>query len=167
MQMAAPADRIWDLVADVTRIGEFSPETFEARWIDGASGPEVGARFRGHVKRNGKGPIYWTTCTVSACEPGREFAFGVGPAGKPLNTWSYRLESAANGTTSPNPSSSPGHQRHAHHPGADQGCRGVRDRVRLNLIQEPLTTPSTGGCSPQACRTARNSTTPSCQKMAY
>jgi hypothetical protein len=31
VQMAAPADRIWDLVADVTRIGEFSPET---------SGPE-------------------------------------------------------------------------------------------------------------------------------
>jgi hypothetical protein len=98
VQIAAPADRIWDLVADVTRIGEFSPETFEARWIDGASGPEVGARFRGHVKRNGKGPIYWTTCTVTACEPGHEFAFGVGPAGKPLNTWSYRLESAVDGT---------------------------------------------------------------------
>jgi hypothetical protein len=27
--MTAPAGRIWDLVSDVTRIGEFSPETFE------------------------------------------------------------------------------------------------------------------------------------------
>jgi len=96
--MAAPADRIWRVLSDVTRIGEFSPETFEAEWLDGATGPQVGARFRGHVKRNGKGPIYWTSCTVIAAEPGREFAFGVGSAVKPLNTWRYRLDPAADGT---------------------------------------------------------------------
>ena len=55
---------VWDLVSDVTKIGRYSPETFEAEWIDGPTGPAVGASFRGHVKRNGKGPIYWTTCTV-------------------------------------------------------------------------------------------------------
>ncbi len=98
VHIKAPADRVWDLVSDVTRIGEFSPETFEAVWIDGATGPEVGARFRGHVKRNAKGPIYWTTCTVTACEPGREFAFGVGTGGKALNTWRYALEPAGDGT---------------------------------------------------------------------
>jgi uncharacterized protein YndB with AHSA1/START domain len=74
---AAPPALVWDLVSDVTRIGEFSPETFEARWLDGAAGPRVGARFRGHVRRNGRGPVYWTTCTVTASEPGREFAFAV------------------------------------------------------------------------------------------
>ena len=98
MHMAAPADRIWDLVSDVTRIGEFSPETFEAEWVGGATGPDTGARFRGHVKRNGKGPVYWTTCTVVACEPGREFAFGVGADDKPLNTWRYVLTPADGGT---------------------------------------------------------------------
>ncbi len=98
MHMAAPADRVWRLLSDVTRIGEFSPETFEAQWLDGATGPKPGARFRGHVKRNGKGPIYWTTCTVIASEPGREFAFGVGAAAKPLNTWRYQLEPAGDGT---------------------------------------------------------------------
>jgi uncharacterized protein YndB with AHSA1/START domain len=96
--MAAPPERVWELVSDVTRIGEFSPETFEAEWLDGATGPEVGARFRGHVKRNGKGPIYWTACTVTACEPGREFAFGVGSPGKPMNTWRYELRPAGSGT---------------------------------------------------------------------
>jgi hypothetical protein len=96
--MAAPADRIWELVSDVTRIGEFSPETFEAEWVGDATGPGTGARFRGHVKRNGKGPVYWTTCTVVACEPGREFAFGVGADGKPLNTWRYVLTPADGGT---------------------------------------------------------------------
>jgi hypothetical protein len=96
--MAAPADQVWALVSDVTRIGEFSPETFEAEWLDGATGPRSGARFRGHVKRNGWGPVYWTTCTVVACEPGREFAFGVGEPGKALNTWRYELQPAADGT---------------------------------------------------------------------
>ena len=53
VHIAAPAGLVWDLVSDVTRIGEFSPETFEAQWLDGASGPRAGARFRGHVRRNG------------------------------------------------------------------------------------------------------------------
>jgi hypothetical protein len=98
IHMAAPADQIWELVSDVTRIGSYSPETFEAEWLDGATGPAVGATFRGHVKRNGKGPIYWTTCTVTASEPGREFAFAVGPSDKPLNVWRYQLEPAGEGT---------------------------------------------------------------------
>lgn len=90
--MAASPERIWALVSDVTRIGRYSPETFEAEWTDGATGPAVGARFRGHVRRNGRGPVYWTTCTVLECEPGRRFAFGVGDPAHPLNVWSYQLE---------------------------------------------------------------------------
>src|SRR6187402_62567 len=96
--MHAPPERIWDLVSDVTRIGRYSPETFEAEWLDGATGPAVGARFRGHVKRNRKGPTYWTTCTVVTSEPGREFAFAVGPGNHPVNVWRYRLEPAGDGT---------------------------------------------------------------------
>ena len=51
LHMDAPPEKVWDLVSDVTRIGEFSPETFEARWTRGSTGPEVGASFKGHVKR--------------------------------------------------------------------------------------------------------------------
>jgi hypothetical protein len=98
VHMAASPDRVWDAVSDVTRIGRYSPETFEAEWLDGATGPAVGARFRGHVKRNGWGPTYWTTCTVTASEPGREFAFGVGPTGKPLNVWRYEIKAAGDGS---------------------------------------------------------------------
>jgi uncharacterized protein YndB with AHSA1/START domain len=94
----APIDRVWSLISDVTQIGRFSPEVFEAEWIEGSTGPAVGARFRGHVKRNEKGPVYWTKCTVTACEAGKEFAFGVGEPGKALNTWSYRLEPSGEGT---------------------------------------------------------------------
>jgi len=98
VHMSAPPATIWPLVSDVTKIGEFSPETFEAEWLDGATGPAVGVKFRGHVKRNGWGPVYWTTCEVVDCEPQREFAFAVLTAGKPLNTWRYVLEPTDDGT---------------------------------------------------------------------
>jgi len=95
--MAAPVDDVWSLVSDVTRIGEFSPETFEAEWTHGATGPAVGARFRGHVKRNGVGPIYWSPCRVTVCEPNAHFAFAV-DIGGPLNNWGYRLAERDGGT---------------------------------------------------------------------
>jgi uncharacterized protein YndB with AHSA1/START domain len=99
IHMAAPPERVWDLVSDVTRIGRYSPETFEAVWVEPATGPALGAQFRGHVKRNEKGPIYWTTCTVTACEPGTSFAFGVGnKPGKYLNTWRYDIVAAGDGS---------------------------------------------------------------------
>jgi hypothetical protein len=99
VHMAASPSQVWALVSDVTRVGEFSPETFEGQWLGGATGPAPGVRFRGHVKRNGRGPIYWTVCTVTACEPGREFAFTVGgPRGTIVNSWRYQLESSAGGT---------------------------------------------------------------------
>jgi uncharacterized protein YndB with AHSA1/START domain len=98
VHMAASPERVWELVSDVTRIGRYSPETFEAEWIDGATGPAVGAKFRGHVKRNEKGPVYWTTCTVSDCEPGKTFAFGVGnKPDAPLNVWRYDIVAAGDG----------------------------------------------------------------------
>ncbi len=98
VHMAASPDKVFELVSDVTKIGLYSPETFEAEWLEGATGPAVGAKFRGHVKRNGKGPTYWTTCTVLECEPARVFAFGVGPADKPINVWRYQLEQQGDGT---------------------------------------------------------------------
>ncbi len=93
---ATPAE-VWDLVSDVTKIGRYSPETFEAEWLDGATGPAEGVKFRGHVKRNGIGPIYWTTCRIVTCEPERDFAFTVLTNGSPTNTWRYRIEPKGDG----------------------------------------------------------------------
>jgi hypothetical protein len=98
VHMAASADKIWNLIADIRNIGQYSPETFEAEWLDGATGPEVGARFRGHVKRNEIGPVYWTVCRVTACEPDREFGFEVFVGDRPVNNWHYRLTPAGDGT---------------------------------------------------------------------
>jgi uncharacterized protein YndB with AHSA1/START domain len=95
----APPEAVWDLVSDVTKIGRYSPETFEAEWLDGATGPAVGVRFRGHVKRNQKGPIYWATCVITECEPDRAFGFVVGSSvEKGLNSWRYELAPSGAGT---------------------------------------------------------------------
>jgi hypothetical protein len=100
VHMDAPADTIWDLVSDVRNTGRFSPETLEAEWLGRATGPAVGAKFRGHVKRNGRGPMYWTVCKVTHCEPGREFGFVVlGPGGREINNWHYRMDPASGGGT--------------------------------------------------------------------
>jgi polyketide cyclase/dehydrase/lipid transport protein len=96
--MSAPAEAVWNLIADVRNTGKFSPEVMEAEWLDGATGPALGARFRGHVKRNEIGPVYWTTCRVTACEPGREFGFDVLVGDKAANTWHYRLTPVDGGT---------------------------------------------------------------------
>ena len=96
--MEAPAIDVWTLVADVQNTGRFSPETFDAEWLDGATGPAVGARFRGHVKRNEIGPTYWTTCRVTACEPGRTFGFEVLVGNRAVNNWRYKFSPNGDGT---------------------------------------------------------------------
>ena len=94
----APPEKVWDVISDVRNTPRFSPEVFESEWVDGATGPALGAKFRGHVKRNEIGPVYWTTCRVTACEPGREFGFEVLVGDRAVNNWLYRLAPAGDGT---------------------------------------------------------------------
>ena len=94
----APVEEVWALVSDVTRIGEFSPETFEAKWTRGSTGPEVGASFAGHGKRNGVGPTYWSPCQVTRCVENELFEFAVGTDAVTVNNWGYRLAPQRGGT---------------------------------------------------------------------
>ncbi|WP_224387417.1 SRPBCC family protein [Pseudonocardia sp. ICBG1293] len=98
LHMRAPAREIWELVSDVRNTGRFSPETVDAQWLGGATGPAVGVRFRGKVVRNGRGPTYWSECRITACEPGSEFGFVVLLGGRPINHWHYRFVPAGDGT---------------------------------------------------------------------
>jgi len=95
--IAAPADALWELVTDITRTGEWSPEATGGVWLDNATGPRVGARFRGSNRR---GRTKWsTTCEVTVAEPGREFVFVTGRPAKPETVWRYVLGPASDGTT--------------------------------------------------------------------
>lgn len=87
LRIAAPAQRIYDIVSDITQMGRLSPECTGGRWLGSASGPAVGARFVGTNKR---GWFRWfTTNKVVAADPGREFAFETKQSG---TRWSYRME---------------------------------------------------------------------------
>jgi uncharacterized protein YndB with AHSA1/START domain len=89
VEVRADPHRLWAMVTDVTRMGEWSPETKRVEWLDGAGGPAVGARFKGH---NQRGRSKWSTvCEVIESEPGRAFAFAVGKAAKPQTVWRYRF----------------------------------------------------------------------------
>lgn len=98
LHVDAPPEKVWGLVSDITKMGEYSPEVFEAEWLDGATGPAVGATYRGHVKRNERGPTYWTTCKVTECVPGEVFEFAVVMRDRPLNVWRYEFAAAGGGT---------------------------------------------------------------------
>jgi uncharacterized protein YndB with AHSA1/START domain len=92
----APPERVYALVSDVTRMGEWSPETFHCEWVDGATGPTVGARFKG---RNKQGLLRWsTTPEVIAADPGREFSFVTKMGDREATRWRYRMEPSGGGT---------------------------------------------------------------------
>jgi uncharacterized protein YndB with AHSA1/START domain len=99
LHIDATPEKVWGLVSDITRMGTYSPEVVEAEWLNGATGPEVGARYRGHVKRNEVGPTYWTTCEVTECTPGEVFEFAVMIRDQPLNVWRYEFAPGADGGT--------------------------------------------------------------------
>jgi len=94
-EIDAPAEQVWAMVSDVTRMGEWSPETERAKWLGGAAGPHPGARFRGS-NRNGK-KNWNTVATVVDAEPGRQFSFRVKAAGLNVAEWRYTFEPTAAG----------------------------------------------------------------------
>lgn len=100
LHVDAPPDKVWALVSDITNMGAYSPEVVEAEWMGGASGPAVGARYRGHVRRNENWPVlYWTTCEVTECEPGKVFEFVVVIRERPVNRWRYEFTATPDGGT--------------------------------------------------------------------
>lgn len=95
---AAPPDAVWQVIADVTRIGEWSGECRSAHLTRGASAPAPGIRFRGW---NRSGPYLWTrSCVFTVVDPPRHLAWRtVGLWGHVDSTdWHITLEPERGGT---------------------------------------------------------------------
>ena len=93
--IAASPDQVWALIADLPRMGEWSPENTGGTWTKGASGPALGAHFKGS---NARGRRRWSTAVVvTACEPGGTFGFDVHASGMRVANWSYVIEPATDG----------------------------------------------------------------------
>jgi hypothetical protein len=98
IQIDADPMTVYGLVADVTRIGEFSPECHRARWQGGSSAAVSGARFRG---RNASRWIRWSReCEVLTSDPGRGFSFRTIPTvlKRDSTVWNYRFGPSGDGT---------------------------------------------------------------------
>ena len=88
MAIDASASAVYELVAEVTNMGRWSPECRRCEWLDAPR--QVGSRFRG---RNRSGPARWTTVArVLAADPGREFSFATLHRGKVATRWTYRFD---------------------------------------------------------------------------
>ena len=95
--VAASPESVYALVADVTRMPEFSPEVVSCRWLDGATAPSVGARFQA-VNVAEAGRSWKNRPVVTAAERGREFAFARTEAFAGTVAWRYRFEPVEGGT---------------------------------------------------------------------
>lgn len=94
----APPDVVYGLVSDLTRMGEYSPECYRCRWLDGADGPTVGVRFRGSSKFRG---FRWSrTGRITRMEAPSLFQFETLPDAifHDATRWTYRFEPVDGGT---------------------------------------------------------------------
>ncbi|MGO8870154.1 MAG: SRPBCC family protein [Acidimicrobiales bacterium] len=92
-------DRIYDLVSDMPRMGEWSPECQRVEWLDGSNGPAVGATFVGHNEGGPRKLMKWSRHgRVLSADPGREFAFVTEEGGRESTEWRYRFEPTDGGT---------------------------------------------------------------------
>lgn len=97
LTVGQPLDRVWRVVSDLARIGEWSPECRAVSWRGGAEGPALGAVFEG---RNQWGPIRWrTTCTILAWEPLRLVSYDARHRSGAVTRWSFELEDGPAGVT--------------------------------------------------------------------
>jgi hypothetical protein len=87
LTVAAPADLVYSLVADLPRMGEWSPECDRVTWRGGATCAAAGAQFIGHNKA---GAVRWMTQgEVVVAEPGRHLAFEITFGPLKIARWAY------------------------------------------------------------------------------
>jgi Polyketide cyclase / dehydrase and lipid transport len=90
--VAASPEALYDMVSDVTRMGEWSP-VCKACWWDEGDGPRAGAWFTGHNELPER--TWETRSLVVAADRGREFTFQVRGS---WARWGYAFEAVPEGT---------------------------------------------------------------------
>jgi uncharacterized protein YndB with AHSA1/START domain len=98
IDVAAPREVVYDLLADIARMPDWSPEVTNCAWLGGATQAAPGARFRGWSR---KGWRRWSTVsTVSRADRPELLEWHVTFARLPVATWRYRFTAGdAHGTT--------------------------------------------------------------------
>jgi uncharacterized protein YndB with AHSA1/START domain len=93
--IAAPASVVFAALTDVSRMGEWSPETYSAEWNEGSDGPALGAVFTGH---NRNGDKEWSTeAEIVELVTDQRFFFDCSVRGFVFSKWGYVIEATDSG----------------------------------------------------------------------
>jgi uncharacterized protein YndB with AHSA1/START domain len=98
IEVAAPTDLVYDLITDVARMGEWSPECYRCQWLDGATAAAPGLRFRGYNRLAG---FRWQrTAVIETADRGKEFSFTTvdDRTGRQETHWRFTMEPTPTGT---------------------------------------------------------------------
>lgn len=91
----ARPEGLYDIIADIARTPELSPEIVRCEWLDGATRAMPGARF----KATNKVRITWSNKPViTVADRGREIAWSRTEPGGGTVVWRYRFEPEGSGT---------------------------------------------------------------------
>lgn len=100
LDINADANVLYDMVSDLPRIGEWSPECESVTWEGDVTTPVVGTTGMG---QNAVGPgrriRYKRHVEVLAAERGKAFSFITDEGGKPSTAWHYTFEPLSDGRT--------------------------------------------------------------------
>ncbi|MSO59814.1 MAG: SRPBCC family protein [Ilumatobacteraceae bacterium] len=95
-EIDATPEQIWALVTDLPRMGEWSPENRGGEWSEGATGPSLGACFKG--ANSNKNRNWKTTVVVIAFDAPIKFAFALRVGKAHWCDWIYEIEATATGS---------------------------------------------------------------------
>jgi hypothetical protein len=93
----ASPEALYDVIADVTRTPERTPDIVRCEWIDGATGPAVGARFKA-INKQGRGPNWSNKPIVTVADRGKEFSFSRTERFAGTILWRHRFVAEGTGT---------------------------------------------------------------------
>jgi uncharacterized protein YndB with AHSA1/START domain/hemerythrin-like domain-containing protein len=96
VEIAAPIEAVWKLVADPLRVPQWSHECRQVRFLDGTTAAGLGRRFRGS---NRCGRHRWSrNCTIFTYDEPHQFGYMTSGGRGDATAWHFRLEPTPDGT---------------------------------------------------------------------
>lgn len=96
-EIAASPSAVFAALTDITRMGEWSPETYKAEWNEGYDTAAVGAEYTGH---NRNGDKEWSiVARITELVPDQRFFFDCVSREFVFAKWGYAIEPTDAGCT--------------------------------------------------------------------
>jgi len=95
IDIAATPEVVFATITNLPQMGRLSPENTGGKWLAPATGPALGAKFKG---TNARGSDTWsTTARITIYEPSSRFVFHVTYGPFRVAKWEYAIEPTPQG----------------------------------------------------------------------